>query len=54
MMSFKLGGIAFIVIGASILVGFPSASDFQPEEFTKAGMSFGVILIAIGIFLMIT
>jgi len=47
-----VGGLAFIV-GLSIILGFPWVSKFQPEKLSNAGILFGFILLAIGLYLIL-
>lgn len=48
-----LGAISFFT-GLLIIIGFPWIRDYQPEEMARAGILIGVILVAIGLYLMKT
>jgi len=48
----KIAGTASFVIGLLIVIGFPWVSQYQEARLARAGILLGLLLIAVGLFLM--
>ena len=51
MLNKVIGGICFVV-GLMIVIGFPWISQYQFEALAKTGIIIGLILMAVGFYLM--
>jgi hypothetical protein len=44
-------GIVLIIFGVFMMIGFPEVGEYQPSGFSWAGVLIGLIMIALGIWL---
>ena len=48
----RIAGIFLGFFGLFLIIGFPTIKDYQPEQFTKAGIFIGIAFLIIGTYLM--
>lgn len=48
----KIFGLASSIAGILLIISFPSITDYMPEDFARAGIFIGIILLALGIYLL--
>lgn len=54
MVARNIFGWVSVIMGVLFIISFPSVSKYMPDKFAHAGVLLGILLIALGIYLIKT